>query len=267
MSQKWYNESGKPLSSSDWLYHHHQAKLDERAAFAKKLFKNSPKTIVDLGCGSGLWLDLLDKIAPKECEFIGVDQDQIILSQAKILSKKWKRKSSFYSYDFEQTENLPKADIFMIFNIFPYIKEPSIFLENIKSKLNPNGLLAIRQYDGAALRFGPLTHKHRLIIDNALYSSIGLSEQFHHYDMDRIFETIHKSPFQYKDIDFELYKRISPFEESFIKYYQNTVEWTMQYISENAHKILVNWYEKYVLNHHENDAYFFEVDLTAILSD
>lgn len=263
---QWYNESGKPLSSSDWLLHHHKAKIDERTAFAKKLFKYNPKVIVDLGCGSGLWLDLLDKIAPQQCEFIGIDTDEVILSQAISLSKTWKRKSTFISSNIENTDQLPNADVFILFNIFPYINNPHLFIENIRKKLSKDGLLAIRQYDGASLRFGPIDHKKRLIIDQALYSSVGLSKQFRHYDMDRIFEVINKSSFIQKDIDFELYKRSAPFDNSFTTYYKNTIEWTMKYISENAKMILEEWYNQYVLNHEKNDAYFFEVDLTAILS-
>ncbi|MDD2367655.1 MAG: methyltransferase domain-containing protein [Sulfuricurvum sp.] len=264
---QWYNGSGKPLSSGDWLLHHHQAKIDERTAFANRLIKYNPNIIVDLGCGTGLWLDLLNKIAPTECEFIGIDMDETVLSEAKILSKTWARKSSFHSYNFEEIDLLPNADVFMMFNIFPYIKTPNIFIESLRKKLNPDGILAIRQYDGAALRFGPIDHKKRLIIDNALYSSVGTSEQFRHYDMDRIFELIDMSSFVKKNIDFELYKRVSPFDQDFINYYKNTIEWTMRYISENAKKILDDWYQQYVLNHEKNGAYFFEVDLTAVLHD
>lgn len=182
-------------------------------------------------------------------------------------SQTWTRKSSFHCDNFEEIDHLPNADVFMMFNIFPYIKTPNIFIEGLRSKLNSHGILAIRQYDGAALRFGPIDHKKRLIIDNALYSGVGSSEQFRHYDMDRIFELINMSSFVKKNTDFELYKRMSPFDQNFINYYKNTIEWTMRHVSENAKQILDDWYQQYVLNHKKNDAYFFEVDLTAILSD
>lgn len=38
---------------------------------------------MDLGCASGLWLELLNKIIPIDCEFIGVDSDEEVLSIAK----------------------------------------------------------------------------------------------------------------------------------------------------------------------------------------
>ena len=55
------NSTGRPLADAKWLENHHRAKLPERTAFAKKLAKLNPKNIVDLGCATGLWLELLDR--------------------------------------------------------------------------------------------------------------------------------------------------------------------------------------------------------------
>ena len=90
------NASGKPLADALWLENHHRAKLPERTAFAKKLADLYPKRIVDLGCASGLWLELLDKLLPSDCEFIGIDSDNDILKIAKDRSKNWNRKTSFW---------------------------------------------------------------------------------------------------------------------------------------------------------------------------
>jgi len=70
------NSSGKPLADANWLEIHHRAKLPERIKFAQKLATYNPKKIVDLGCASGLWLELLNQILPNDCEFIGIDSDQ-----------------------------------------------------------------------------------------------------------------------------------------------------------------------------------------------
>ena len=64
------NSSGKPLANSSWLLNHHRAKIPERTAFAKRLAKLQPKKIVDLGCATGLWLELLNEILPQDCEFM-----------------------------------------------------------------------------------------------------------------------------------------------------------------------------------------------------
>lgn len=76
------NSSGKPLADTIWLENHHRAKLPERTAFAKRLVELHPKSIVDLGCASGLWLELLNQLLPEDCEFIGIDSDGEALSIA-----------------------------------------------------------------------------------------------------------------------------------------------------------------------------------------
>lgn len=81
----WRNVTGKQLSSIDWLVTHHKAKLTERMNFVSKNISKSDKTIVDIGCGPALWLDLIDKIASDDCTFIGIDSDEDTIKYA----KKW----------------------------------------------------------------------------------------------------------------------------------------------------------------------------------
>ncbi len=76
------NSIGKPLANNNWLEIHHNAKIAERTNFAKKIAKLKPKIIVDLGCASGLWLELLNKHVSEECEFIGIDTDETSLNFA-----------------------------------------------------------------------------------------------------------------------------------------------------------------------------------------
>lgn len=96
------NSSGKPLAAANWLEAHHQAKLPERTAFAQRLSRLAPKSIVDLGCASGLWFEVLNQLLPSECEFIGIDSDAELLNMAVQRSKSWKRKVSFLQLDLEQ---------------------------------------------------------------------------------------------------------------------------------------------------------------------
>jgi len=117
------NSTGKPLASANWLALHHQAKLPERIAFAKRMAALKPANIVDLGCASGLWLELLDQFFPTECEFIGIDSDEELLNMAVQRSSSWQRKVSFLQLDLEQeTSRIPSSDLTLAFNIFPYIR-------------------------------------------------------------------------------------------------------------------------------------------------
>lgn len=264
----WHNESGRPLASDEWLEAHHQAKLPERKAFAHLICKRSPTRIVDLGCGTGLWLDLLAEKLDPQCELVGVDTDRYNLDKASERLSRWPHKKKFELFDIDEgADKLPEADVFLAFNIFPYIKNLQGLLASIRSKLRPGGCLIVRQYDGALLRMGPMESRDRQLIDISLMTSIMGSSQFKHYDLDRVFETLTRSDFPECSIDFEVFRRVSPYPPEFKKYFLNTVEWTRKYVSDDAGERLKYWIEPRSDGVSEkHPSYFVEVDLVAWLS-
>lgn len=265
MQKKWNNLSGRPLSSSNWLLEHHIAKLPERVEFIKRLFTNfKPKTIVDLGCGTGLWLEVIKDFVSDDCILIGIDSDINAINEAKEKSKKWNQNISFIHKDFINSNDIPNADLYLAFNILSYIDNTNSFIEGLRNRLNHNGKLVIRQYDGAAIRFGPMDHELRINIEKVLFNSINNSEIFKHYNLDRAYDVIEKSSFNQKEIQFELFQRSSPYPEDFLKYYQNTIKWTINYLSANMSKELEKWYKLYL--EENNPSYFYEVDLVTILT-
>ena len=257
------NSSGKPLANSNWLENHHRAKIPERKAFAMRLAKLQPKKIVDLGCATGLWLELLNEILPLDCEFIGIDSDMESLEIAISRSKSWSRKISFMQLDIEKdAAAIPTADLILAFNIFPYIKNLDVFI-NILATKSSHGTLAVRQYDGASIRFGPMPTVIRQKIEQDLQLATGTSEKFRHYDLDRTFLALKNSAYTNFEYNFELFERISPFDQDFIPYYKGTIFWTCQHVSESSANFLNNW-----MNEDINllNRYFYEVDLVALLS-
>lgn len=257
------NSTGKPLANASWLEKHHRAKIPERTAFAQRLVELHPKRIVDLGCATGLWLDLLNEIIPKDCEFIGIDSDNESLDIAIQRSEAWERKKTFMQLDIERdVSKIPASDLTLAFNIFPYINELDAFIEALAAR-TPKGVLAVRQYDGASIRFGPMPTAERQKIESDLRVATENSQKFRHYDLDRTFNSLRKSSFSKKDYQFELFERSSPFKDDFIPYYKGTLSWTQQFLSEKSAEFLKNWINEdpYMLNR-----YFYEVDLVALLS-
>lgn len=257
------NSTGKPLANIKWLENHHQAKIPERTKFAQKLVKFQPKKLIDLGCASGLWLELLDQILPVECEFIGIDSDSESLDMANDRSKSWERKVSFMQLDIEkEVAKIPASDLTLAFNIFPYIKNLDAFISALADR-TPRGVLAVRQYDGASIRFGPMPTSVRQKIESDLRIATENSQKFRHYDLDRTFTALKNSAYKQGNYEFELFERSSPFNEDFIPYYQGTLSWTCQFLSESSAEFLNKWMEEdpLMLNR-----YFYEVDLVALLS-
>lgn len=258
------NASGKPLADVNWLYNHHKAKLMERTAFAVRLAEFAPKSIVDLGCASGLWLELLDQYMPADSIFIGIDSDEEALSIAKERSKVWKHKTSFLQLNIEDDmHKIPSADLTLAFNIFPYINDLENFI-TILSKRTPKGRLAIRQYDGASIRFGPMDTFERQKIESSLRVATENSQKFRHYDMDRTFEALYKSNYENINSRFELFERSAPFREDFIPYYRDMLNWTCEHLSEQSSDYLRQWLKEDP--EYKMPRYFYEVDLVALVS-
>lgn len=257
------NSSGKPLADTIWLENHHRAKLPERTAFAKRLVELHPKSLVDLGCASGLWLELLNQLLPEDCEFIGIDSDGEALSIAANKSKDWNRKSSFIQLDIEKDAlNIPPSDLTLAFNVFPYIQDLDKFIKLLSQRV-PRGTLVIRQYDGASIRFGPMNTAMRQKMEIELRVATENSQKFHHYDLDRTFSALRNSSFEQTEYSFELFKRTSPFNEDFIPYYNQTLEWTCQQLSDTSAEHLQKWISQ---DPQMTNKYFYEVDLIALLS-
>lgn len=257
------NSIGKPLADAKWLEIHHRAKLPERIAFAQKLAALKPKSIVDLGCASGLWLELLNQLLPCECEFIGIDSDKSSLDIAIHRSQSWKRKISFLELDLEKDALLiPPSDLTLAFNIFPYINNLDWFIKILSSRV-PRGTLAVRQYDGASIRFGPMKTAERQKIELDLRIATENSQKFHHYDLDRTFNALRKSAYNDSEYGFELFERTSPFADDFIPYYKETLDWTFQNLSDISSQYLEKWLAE---DPKGINRYFYEVDLVALLS-
>jgi SAM-dependent methyltransferase len=264
---KWRNASGRPLSSLSWLEAHHQAKLPERTSFAKTVLAVNPQRIVDLGCGPGMWLSLFNEHAAPQCELVGLDSDESAILLAQTAAEAWPRRTSFVSMDIEKySDQIPEADVFLAFNIFPYLSDPISFLERLKSKITPGGMLVVRQYDGNLLRFGPIDQQQRLKIETSLYTALGGSQQFRHYDLDRVFDVVNRVSFPSKQLAFELFSRVSPFPPEFVEYFENTVQWTADYISDEAKDSLGRWSREYLTADAGLPSYFVEVDLVAWIS-
>lgn len=257
------NSIGKPLAAANWLKAHHIAKLTERTTFAKKLATFNPRNVVDLGCASGLWLELLNQILPTECEFIGIDSDPELLHMAAQRGHLWNRKVSFFQLDLEKdVSKIPSSDLTLAFNIFPYIKNLESFIETLFHRTH-RGILAVRQYDGASIRFGPMPTSKRQAIETELRIATENSDAFHHYDLDRTYNVLRHSSYKNQLYDFELFKRVSPFPADFLPYYQETMDWTCQFLSKDLADYFRKWIEEDPLM---RNRYFFEVDLVAILS-
>jgi hypothetical protein len=216
-----------------------------------------------VGCGTGLWLDVLNGILPPDCEFIGLDSNESSLAEASQRAETWPRQAGFQQVDLDAPPfTLPDADLTLMFNVSSYLGQLDHLLDSLARR---PGHVVVRQYDGRGMRFGPMSSDDRVLIESSLRVAMAESHEFRHYDLDRLYASIERAPFTQRDFSFELFERSSPFPDEFTDYFAGTMSWMLDCLSAPASECLRSWWSA-----RQRDpslpAYFIEVDLCATLS-
>jgi SAM-dependent methyltransferase len=256
------DEEDQPPYGSRWLEAHHLAKLAERQRFAERLAEFKPRSVLDLGCGPGMWLDLLHGVLPADCSFIGVDIDESLLEVARQRSRSWPQSTRLEVLDLEtEVDRLPVADITLMFNVISYLSHPLHLLEAIAGR-DDGSIVAIR--DGSFVRFGPMTQTQHIAIEEELQRNTARRPPFRHMDLDRTYTALTSASFAYRQIEFELFERSSPFPPELEAYLDGTLWWTANHLSPKTAAWLERWRDRHQPNG-EAPAYLFEVDVVAVL--
>jgi SAM-dependent methyltransferase len=229
----------------------------------RRLVDLQPSRVLDLGCATGLWLEELNDLLPNGCEFIGVDSDAKALEEAAQRGKRWSRPHSFMPVDLNAPElTLPEADLVLFVNVSCYVSDLDRLLELVA---RASTHVAVRQYDGANLRFGPMDPGDRAIIETSMRDAMDEEGELRHYDLDRLYAAIERSPFPHRHLSFEPYARTNPFPNGFEDYLEGTIWWMHKHLSEPAGGLLRSWWEERKITP-ACPTYFIEVDLIAMLS-
>lgn len=258
------NSSGIQLSDSQWLENHHQAKKELRDNFVQKLAELNPTSIVDIGCGTGLWLSIFHEILPKNCKFIGIDIDTDSLKKSEQRAENWDRECEWINIDVNKNpEKIPSADLVILFNFSSYIKDLEYFFSMLKKERGFNRI-ALRQFAGHEIKFGPFSIDDHTAIDLSIKDSIGMSQEINYFDMDRLIECASKSNYNIEYQEFELFQEFSPFNSTVWPYIKGTADWTLDRLPNSRKKLVSEWILK--AERKEDLLYFYSLDWTALLS-
>lgn len=257
------NNSGMQLSSSNWLEDHHNAKKKLRVSFVEKLANSKPSSIVDIGCGTGLWLSVFNEIFPYDCKFIGVDLDEKSLEEAKKRSMCWERECEWVQLDINKSpDKIPSADLALVFNFSSYIENLETFFSFVSQERGFKKI-ALRQFAGHEIKFGPFSIDDHTSIDLSLKDSIGESKQIRYYDMDRLIESASKTGRKINFQEFELFQDFSPFNKISWPYIKGTADWTLERIPKSKQPLINQWLTKAA--NLDSSLYFYSLDWTALL--
>ena len=88
------------------------------------------KTVLDLGCGSGMGTYLYSLVAKKVIAFDYSNDALDYVREYPIESEK----IEFYQFNLEKNKNLPEADICIALEVLEHIENPEEVLKNLKAK-------------------------------------------------------------------------------------------------------------------------------------
>lgn len=151
-------DKGLELTNIEWLLDHHVTKEQERRQMIDALDINPGDTVLDLGCGPGLWTAMLaDKVKP-DGKVIGLDFDPSLVkfAQEKI-SIEYKDIIEFKEADFHKIPfDANKFDFVFFGNCFAYVTEIEKVIEEMKRVTKEGGKVAAKDFDGAVFIVHPI---------------------------------------------------------------------------------------------------------------
>lgn len=111
------------------------------------LAERSPRSVLDVGCGTGNNLTVPLSLEFPETRFVGIDPDRVSVDYAR-------QKNERDNLSFCVTEELPAHETFDVViasEVIEHVEDPKQFLQLLQSRLSPSGRLVLTLPNG----FGP----------------------------------------------------------------------------------------------------------------
>ncbi len=158
-NQSFKGEKDLELITLEWLLDHHKTKLQERRQMVDDLNLKPGDTVLDLGCGPGLWTRLLAEKVKPNGRVVGIDFSSDLINYAAENLKKDPlnniiefRKENFYDVSFKENT----FDFVFFGNCFAYVTDYFKILEEMKRVTKKGGRIAAKDFDGALFTVNPI---------------------------------------------------------------------------------------------------------------
>jgi ubiquinone/menaquinone biosynthesis C-methylase UbiE len=150
------NESGLPLNAIEWLETHHRSNAPERQQMIRDIRFQRGSTVVDAGCGPGLWTPLLARAIGYQGHILGVDvSPEALVTAHRRMHGKWYERIVQYKHSLLEQLPVPFGSVDIIFsaNVSQYLPDPVTTFASMGNYIAPGGRLAIKDIDFGTMRF------------------------------------------------------------------------------------------------------------------
>ena len=141
------------------LLAHHEFKAPERRQMVEDLGLKPGNSVLDLGCGIGLWSGWLAQQVEPGGRVVGLD----ICSQAISVARDRRSSSSFahlIGYTVADSAPLPFADgcfdLLFCANVMGYFADSHLFLQEMKRVVRIGGTIAVKEIDAGYMVLNPM---------------------------------------------------------------------------------------------------------------
>lgn len=145
-----------------WLLDHHEAKAKYRREMVDALSLRPGDIVLDVGCGPGLWSELIaEKVWPTG-RVVGLDLSAQLIRYARRrqTESRYRDIMEFHEgsfYDLPFPDNSFSAVFFG--NCFSYVTDPERVLAEQKRVTCSGGKIAVKDFDGGFILFHPVDHE------------------------------------------------------------------------------------------------------------
>ncbi|MDQ3932057.1 MAG: methyltransferase domain-containing protein [Actinomycetota bacterium] len=268
-------DQGLELTSVEWLVDHHRTKELERRQMVEDLELEPGGVVLDLGCGPGLWTQLLAQQVGPNGKVIGADLSPGLIQYAvENACADVQDVTDFVIADFYR---IPFADdtfdAVFFGNCLAYVPDAVALLNEHKRVTRPQGRIIAKDFDGAIIIFHPLDVQLSLTVLRA--AARGLAENPRHPPFDNfVGRKLHGFFVRagFEDVTTRTYaiQRVAPLQPEAKRYIAGNAGWygrtAAPYLSKNE---LDQWRaafdpeaDEYILD--RDDFYFCMLEMVTV---
>lgn len=235
-----HGKGGIELSSLDWLLLHHRVKLIDRQEILRKLDIQPGDRVLDLGCGPGLWTQLLADVVGPGGRILGVDFDRYLLAHAGRVTREShpKHDISFRQMDFSDIGDIDdEFDVVFFSNCFCYLPEPSPLVERMKGICRRGGRVIGRNWDGDPFLLYPIPAQLLSLVQYRLAEVMEAQTgeaHFDHYFGRKMPGLFRRHGFSHVTCDTHIIERFGPADADLATYIQMNGEWMADKIKDTV---------------------------------
>ena len=233
-------KGGIELASLDWLLLHHRVKLLDRQEIIRELDIQPGDHVLDLGCGPGLWAQLLADAVGPAGRVVGIDFDKYLLAHARRIAAQSHpdHDISFLRMDFAELGDLDDTfDVIFFSNCFCYLPDPSFVLADMKRLTRTGGRVIGRNWDGGPFILYPMEERLLSQVQHHLLEitvSQGGDTYFDHFFGRKMPGLFRRAGFDHITFSTQIIERFGAADADLAVYIKTNGEWMGDKIADSA---------------------------------